>query len=42
MKKWQVVRMWEHEIKTGRLSRKLNLINKIAAQNQSAKKPYAG
>jgi DNA mismatch endonuclease (patch repair protein) len=32
MKKWQVIRIWEHEIKTGKLNRKLNQIKKIAQQ----------
>jgi len=30
MKGWQVIRIWEHEIKSGRLNRKLNRIKKIA------------
>ena len=33
MKKWQVIRIWEHEIKTGKLNRKLNRIKKIAQQD---------
>ncbi len=33
MKKWQVIRIWEHEIKTGELNRKLNRIKKIAQQD---------
>ncbi|MDI6743781.1 MAG: very short patch repair endonuclease [Thermodesulfovibrionales bacterium] len=32
MKGWQVIRIWEHEIKTGKLNRKLRQI-KIAQQN---------
>jgi len=32
MKGWQVIRIWEHEIKSGELGRKLNLIKKIAQQ----------
>jgi len=31
-KNWQVIRIWEHEIKTGKLNRKLNLIKKKIAQ----------
>ena len=30
MKGWQVIRIWEHEIKSGQHRRKLNLIKKIA------------
>jgi len=33
MKQWQVIRIWEHEIKTGKLNRKLNRIKKIAQQD---------
>jgi len=29
-KSWVVIRIWEHEIKLGKLNRKLNLIKKIA------------
>ena len=32
MRGWQVIRIWEHEIKTGKLNRKLRQI-KIAQQN---------
>lgn len=32
MKGWQVIRIWEHEIKSVELGRKLNLIKKIAQQ----------
>jgi DNA mismatch endonuclease (patch repair protein) len=32
MKGWQVIRIWEHEIKSGQHRRKLNLIKKIAQQ----------
>jgi DNA mismatch endonuclease, patch repair protein len=32
MKGWQVIRIWEHEIKSGQHGRKLNLIKKIAQQ----------
>ena len=32
MKGWQVIRIWEHEIKTSELNRKLNLIKKAAQQ----------
>ena len=28
MKGWKVIRIWEHEIKSGKLGRKLNFINK--------------
>jgi len=35
MRGWQVIRIWEHEIKTGKLNRKLRQI-KIAQQNISA------
>lgn len=30
MKGWQMIRIWEHEIKSARLNHKLNQINKIA------------
>jgi len=33
MKQWQVIRIWEHEIKTEKLNRKLNRIKKIAQQD---------
>lgn len=36
MKGWQVIRIWEHEIKSGKLNHKLNRIKKIAQQNISA------
>ena len=32
MKGWQVIRIWEHEIKSGELGPKLNLIKRIAQQ----------
>ena len=32
MKDWQVIRIWEHEIKTGKLNRKLKRIREIAQQ----------
>jgi DNA mismatch endonuclease (patch repair protein) len=32
MKSWQVIRIWEHEIKLGKFDRKLNLIKNIAQQ----------
>lgn len=32
MKGWQVIRIWEHEIKSDRLNHKLNRIKKIAQQ----------
>lgn len=32
MKNWQVIRIWEHEIKTSKLNRKLNRIKKKIAQ----------
>lgn len=32
MKNWKIIRIWEHEIKTGKLNRKLRQI-KIAQQN---------
>ena len=31
-KNWQVIRIWKHEIKIGKLNRKLNLIKKKIAQ----------
>jgi len=30
MKGWQVIRIWEHEIKTGKLNQKLKRIKKLA------------
>lgn len=33
MKGWQVIRIWEHEIKEGKLNRKMNRIKKIAQQD---------
>lgn len=30
MKGWQVIRIWEHEIKSGRINSKLNRIKKVA------------
>jgi hypothetical protein len=35
MKSWKIIRIWEHEIKIGKLNRKLRQI-KIAQQNISA------
>ena len=35
MKGWQVIRIWEHEIKSGQHGRKLNLIKKLAQQSTS-------
>jgi DNA mismatch endonuclease (patch repair protein) len=32
MKNWQVIRIWEHEIKTSKLNRKLNRLKKKIAQ----------
>jgi len=32
IKKWQVIRIWEHEIKSGKINRKLKQIKKIARQ----------
>jgi len=32
MKGWQVIRIWEHEIKTGKINTKLNRIKKLAQQ----------
>lgn len=32
IKGWQVIRIWEHEIKTGKLNHKLSRINKTAQQ----------
>lgn len=32
MKGWQVIRIWEHEIKSGKINHKLNRIKKIAQQ----------
>lgn len=32
MRGWQVIRIWEHEIKSGQHGRKLNLMKKIAQQ----------
>ena len=32
IKGWRVIRIWEHEIKTGKLNHKLSRINKTAQQ----------
>lgn len=33
MKGWQVIRVWEHEIKSGKLSKKLKRIKEVAKQD---------
>jgi DNA mismatch endonuclease (patch repair protein) len=35
-KGWHVIRIWEHEIKSSKFNRKLNLIQKIAQPRQSS------
>ncbi|OGP84905.1 MAG: hypothetical protein A2Z08_04600 [Deltaproteobacteria bacterium RBG_16_54_11] len=35
-KGWMIIRIWEHEIKTNELNRKLNLIKKTAQQSAAA------
>lgn len=36
MKNWQVIRIWEHEIKSGKLNQRLKRIKEIAQQDISA------
>jgi DNA mismatch endonuclease (patch repair protein) len=33
MKEWQVIRVWEHEIKSGKLNQKLKRIKEVAKQD---------